>query len=186
MDIISHGLWAGIGTKIANRKNKSLKLSFKLAFFWGMFPDLFAFTFPFLRMVWNYAIRGSTFTDLRHHYGAQPPWWATDHYPILGIASYLYNLSHSLIIFGIVFITVALLNHMNLKRAPWEMIGWFLHIISDIPTHTANFFTTPFLWPISSYRFVHGFSWATDWFMILNYSLLLGFYVFFRPKKSRS
>jgi hypothetical protein len=55
----------------------------------------------------------------------------------------------------------------------WALLlgGWPLHIIMDIPTHSREFFPTPFLWPISDVTF-NGISWATAWFMIANYSLL--------------
>jgi len=48
-----------------------------------------------------------------------------------------------------------------------------------ILTHSYRFYPTPFLWPISAWRF-HGLSWRTPWFMVLNYSTLLMIYLFFR------
>lgn len=46
MDIFSHGLWAGAAYKAVNKKAKK-PLNVWLAGFWGVFPDLFAFTIGF-------------------------------------------------------------------------------------------------------------------------------------------
>ena len=43
MDIFAHAFWAMIVGKLADKKWK-LKLKLWKAAFWGIFPDLFAFT----------------------------------------------------------------------------------------------------------------------------------------------
>jgi hypothetical protein len=57
-----------------------------------------------------------------------------------------------------------------------EMLGWALHILIDIPTHSLRFFATPFLWPLSDYRF-NGISWGNRWFMLANYTALAIVYI---------
>ena len=52
------------------------------------------------------------------------------------------------------------------------MLGWGLHILIDIPTHSYQFYPTPLLWPVSSWKF-NGFSWTTPWFIIVNYLAIL-------------
>ena len=84
----------------------------------------------------------------------------------------LYNITHSLVVFFLVFILVSWLS----KRFFWSMTAWAMHILIDIPTHSYNFFPTPFLWPISSYK-VDGISWGTPWFMVVNYSAIVITYV---------
>ena len=59
------------------------------------------------------------------------------------------------------------------KRPRYELLGWALHILIDIPTHVLAFFPTPFLFPISEYRFSYGIQWSNIYFMIINYTLLL-------------
>ncbi len=59
----------------------------------------------------------------------------------------------------------------------WPMWGWLLHILIDIPTHK-NFYETPFLFPLSGYRFSHGISWGHPTFMIINYGALAAVYLF--------
>ena len=208
MDILAHGLWAAALAKGANLKNNSNKGVGKVSVwhtaFWGIFPDLFAFTIPFA-----WLIIGPLFGDDIPRMGppeeGEPP-PNLDHWAFR-LASLLYNYSHSLIIFAIISIVVLFVRHHSVilslskyldrrppnsveftlyntkepnpsqsfrittKKNPWEILGWPLHILIDIPTHTYQFYPTPFLWPISTYKF-DGISWGTPWFMIVNYSSL--------------
>ncbi len=83
--------------------------------------------------------------------------------------------------FLIIFVAVFAIVWFLLRRPVWELGGWFLHILIDIPTHSYKFFPTPFLWPVSDLK-IDGISWGTQWFMILNYgSLLILYIVLSRP-----
>jgi hypothetical protein len=39
------------------------------------------------------------------------------------------------------------------------LLGWVVHILMDIPTHSKEFFPTQFLWPFSTFS-VNGFNWS--------------------------
>ncbi|MBI3671680.1 hypothetical protein HY249_02705 [Candidatus Azambacteria bacterium] len=91
---------------------------------------------------------------------------------IFSLTSALYNISHSLIVFCIVFFAVYLI----FKRPVWELGAWLLHILIDIPTHSYKFFPTPFLWPVSNWKY-DGFSWGNPTFLISNYLSILAVYV---------
>jgi hypothetical protein len=146
MDIFAHGLWATAAARGANRKiGKRIHLVW--AAFFGVFPDLFAFTIPFVAIV-------------------------TGHPPQVDLAWKLYQISHSLFVFSAVFGLVWLIR----RRPALELLGWPLHILIDIPSHTLRFFPTPFLWPVSSYHF-NGISWANRWFMVVNYSAIAVVYL---------
>lgn len=178
MDILSHGLWAGAASIAVNRKKIPAK--FKFAFSWGMFPDLFAFAPVFIYMVWN-RLSGAALVFPRPGVTDLEPASATAQ-RIFDFTPQLYQLSHSLFVFAFVFALIVLV----FKRKPWAMGGWLIHIILDIPTHDYKFYATPFLWPISNYRF-DGFSWGQSWFLILDFSLLIVVYGYFwltRPKKN--
>jgi len=175
MDIIAHGLWAGAAYKGANKKlEKPIKV-WKAAF-WGVFPDLFAFTIPFVWLFGNIIFGGMSFADIPRPDAVEPV--PQDTLPIFNLASMLYSISHSAIIFLIVFGIVFLI----FRRPIWELGGWFIHILLDIPTHSYQFYPTPFLWPISGWKF-DGFSWGTPWFLILNYSAIIIAYWLLRRKK---
>jgi len=153
MDIFAHGLWA-TAAAIGVKRKAPVRIRVGWAAWWGVFPDLFAFTIPFTVMIWH-RLLDSAATDVPHGL------------PHLSLAWQLYQFSHSLVIFAAVFGVVRLLA----GRPVLELLTWPLHILLDIPTHTLRFFPTPFLWPISSFK-ASGISWATPWFMLLNYGAL--------------
>lgn len=163
MDILAHTLWTNAGAraanKVAEKKGKRFHISVGWAAFFGVVPDFFAFTIPFMIGIYRSVFLGETF--LRGH-----------HIPTAGgfdLAAYLYQFSHSLVIWALVFVLVWILS----RRPRYELLGWALHILIDIPSHAIGFYPTPFLFPISSYRFPYGVSWSNQWYMLINYSALL-------------
>ena len=147
MDIISHGLWGSIAF---GRKNKR---DFWLGFIFGISPDLFSFSiFSFVNL----------FRIGERSFGIMDP----SSIPIY--VHDLYNMTHSLIVFSVVFALV----WMIIKRPLWPMLAWPLHILLDIFTHSTEFFPTPFLWPLVSYRF-DGVSWGTPAIFFTNLALLV-------------
>ncbi len=92
-----------------------------------------------------------------------------------------YNFTHSLIIFSIILLIIYLIT----KKVYIFLLGWPLHILLDIPSHTNKFFPTPFLFPISGYTF-SGVSWANPIFMIINYSLLIIIYIIIFRKQIKT
>jgi hypothetical protein len=169
MDILAHGLWAGAAGKAVNIKKKDpLKLRWMIV--WGIFPDFFAFAPAFIYMFASFIFPS---IPKMYHPGPdhmEPP--AGNGLLIANLTHSLYNISHSLFVFLIVF---ALL-YLIFKKPAWAMIGWILHILMDIPSHSYDFYPTPFLWPVSDFK-INGVHWGTPWFMITNYSLLLATYL---------
>lgn len=170
MDIVAHGLWTAVGARAINL-NRKRRINPFLAAWWGVFPDLFAFTVPFVWLL----VSGYRF----HSPDAEPP--PTDSHQALRLASSLYNLSHS----AVVFVAVVVILFLLTRRVRLEMYGWLLHILIDIPTHSYRFFPTPFLWPISEFKF-NGFSWADPRFMVVNYGLLVVVYVVLWVRRRRT
>ncbi len=164
MDIISHGLYGGIAF---GRKSK---ISYWKAFFFGVFPDLASFGIF------------TAFTVLGLVSG--PDWNAGPPDPSL-IPSYvhqLYNVTHSLVVFSVVFIGLWL----YMKKPMIEMLGWPLHIFVDMPTHSSAFFPTPFLWPISDFTF-NGVGWGNPYIFIPNVVFIILLYAgwFWYKKRKR-
>lgn len=164
MDIFSHGLWSAAIYKGAKMKVKQ-PLKTRLAVFFGIIPDLFSFTPLFIWLLGGLIFGYSSFSDFPRPDAAEPA--QPDTFLIFKITSALYSFSHSLITFIIIFGITFLI----FKKPVWEMLAWFFHILIDIPTHSYKFYPTPFLWPISDFKF-NGFLWSEPWFMILNYSAL--------------
>jgi hypothetical protein len=180
MDVFAHGLWAGAASKTANIKifqKKPLK-TWKTVVF-GVFPDVFAFAPAFIYMFASYI-----FPSIPKMYHPGPGGQvepATENALIISNLTHnLYNLSHSLIIFFLIFGLIWLIFH----RPIWEMGAWLLHILMDIPSHSYDFYPTPFLWPVSDFK-VNGVHWGTPWFMIINYSLIILAYIILHFAKKR-
>lgn len=93
----------------------------------------------------------------------------------------LYNISHSLFVaFGVIILLYAIL-----RKFPWYALAWPIAIVMDLFTHTRDFLPTPFLWPVSSWRF-DGISWGSRWFIIANYAAIaVAFIVIYAAKKRR-
>lgn len=149
MDIFAHFFW----TYAVFHKTKKPWLS---AFF-GIIPDLLSFGFLFAS---NFIFGGGI--RLFSSSG-----------PISKYVTESYNYTHSLIIFFGVLMIIYFLT----KRFYVFLLGWPLHILLDIPTHTNKFFPTPFLFPISNYTF-NGVSWSNNIFTLINYSALFLAYIF--------
>lgn len=182
MDIFAHGLWAGVLTRAANFECANKKpLRVRWAVFWGVFPDLFTFIIP-VGILFYGLILGES----------ELPAWPRTHgrtvaSPDEGILLFqythtLYSISHSAVIFLLTFFIV----WFFAKRPVWEMGGWFLHVLIDIPTHSNQFYPTPFLWPVSSFG-VNGFPWANPVFLTVNYLLIATAYsaLYFVRKKTK-
>ena len=164
MDFFAHGLWAGAAGTAANRKLKQ-KCRLVWVVLWGVFPDVFAFGAMFVVMLW-FRLLGGEITPRLLFRGP-----LRESLPSFLLPEHLYPLSHSLVVFSVVFAVVWLL----FRRPALPMLAWGLHILMDVPTHGAGRFGTPFLWPLSLYRF-DGIWWSQRWFMILNYSAIAAAY----------
>jgi len=146
MDVLAHASWSAI--MYSQQKKYSLWLVALL----GVAPDFLSFGPYFLTEIWNHAI----------------PFGHRDLTQIPPYVYSLYNVTHSLIIWLLIGIALCVL----MRRLVWEWGAWGLHIVIDIFSHSSRFFPTPFLWPVSNFH-VNGVSWASPWFMAINYGLLV-------------
>jgi len=157
MDIFAHGLWtAVVYQKVPPRVRW-------WAVFFGVAPDLASFGVFFVQRL----VQGTL------GFG-QPTAWSIPAY-----VYQLYSYTHSLVVWVAAVLLVYLCDR---RRIPWVLGAWGIHIVIDIFTHSADFFPTPFLWPLSSFH-VNSFSWGEPWFMALNYSALAVAYVVWYLKK---
>lgn len=156
MDIFAHGLWT---YAVFHRKRYVW-----LATLFGILPDILSFGIIFAINLINGNLRRG------------PP-------PLNSLPDWLfaaYNMTHSFIIFSAVFLLIYIIT----KKWFWPLMAWGLHILIDIPTHSFRFFPTPFLWPLSDYKF-DGISWATPWFMLLNYGALITVFIIISRNKAK-
>lgn len=91
--------------------------------------------------------------------------------PAVALATHhLHCVAHS----AIVAAGVSLLMWALLRRFWWPLLGWWAHIVIDVFTHSAEFYPSPVLYPIT-YRGFDGIAWNEPWFMLLNYAALGAF-----------
>ena len=157
MDILSHGLWGGV---IWGRKNKR---SFWLSFFFGITPDFFSFGIFFIVRMFSFGGFGRP-----------------EEVNIPSFVHHLYNITHSFVIFALVFAIVWLI----LKRPVWEMSAWAFHIFLDIFTHSTDFFPTPYAWPFH-HQFINSISWGTPSIFFTNIFFLTLIYAVYWYRKKR-
>lgn len=181
MDIFAHALWANAGARKLNQmgeKKGRRKFSIVWATFWGVFPDLFAFGWPFALRIFA-VLSGSL--ALANFFQRPPLAEESALRNGFALVGKLYPYSHSLIIFVAVFLLVWLV----FRRPVFALLGWGLHILIDIFSHSIEFYPTPFLFPVSDWRFPYGVSWGGQTFMIINYFLLLLVFIYFTIAKIR-
>ena len=173
MEILAHGLWGGLAAKATNlKKTTKKKISLRWFIFWNIIPDIFTFSLIFFWFVNNVLLGYGSFENLPHYQITEP--MPEGIYLVAQMTNWLYNFSHSLVIFVIILALVFSFR----KKIPWALTGWLLHILIDIPTHSYNNFPTPFLWPLSQWK-VDGWAWSNWDFQVFNYLLLAFFYLWF-------
>lgn len=166
MDVFSHALWGGV---VAGRKSKKY---FWWAFGIGLFPD--AASFGILMVARILGLANSLDFSNGHPDASLVPQFV----------HILYNFTHSFITFGLVFLLVWWL----LKKPFWPLLAWGFHILLDIPSHSFEFFPTPFLWPFSNFM-INGISWGENIVFVPNVIFLILLYAVWGAswwKKSRT
>jgi membrane-bound metal-dependent hydrolase YbcI (DUF457 family) len=163
MDVISHGLWGGIAFGRKNPKN------YIIAFLIGMSPDVFSFGIFMLARILGLS-KEINFSSEHLDQNLVPQY-----------VHILYNITHSFVIFAIVFLLV----WFFLKKPYWLLGAWFLHILVDIPSHSFSFFPTPFLWPIYNFK-IDGIGWGNPVIFFPDVAILILLYAMFWYKKRRA
>lgn len=169
MDILAHSLWTNLAYYKKYRFNRKQRL---WAVFFGIAPDLVSFT-PATLFAFSHFGNRDYLMQL-----ANSSYWP------FAWAQYSYNYTHSLVFFAVV---TAIVLAIRKGKIYWPLLGWALHIGIDIFSHK-GFYETPFLYPVSNYKFSHGWSWGDPAFMFINYGLLIIIYLsllFFLKNKQR-
>ena len=155
MDYISHGLWSYIFFHWIKRP--------LLAVCFGLLPDTLSWGVYGIYRFIAYGGFGKPILD-------QIPEWTFA----------LYNITHSLVVVAAVILLVLVL----LRRVPVYIFAWPIAIVMDLLTHTTTFLPTPFLWPLTDWKFA-GISWATPWMLVLNASLIVAAMIIIYRRKKR-
>jgi hypothetical protein len=168
MEIVAHGLWAAAAAITAKRSTEA-KIRVGWAVWWAAFPDVLAFGPSVAAGLWLWFAGGPNSAPGDGHI-----------LPHVHIGLPLYPAGHSLLVFLLVFGIAAILA----RRIVIEMLGWLLHILIDIPTHSFSYYATRFLWPVADFR-IDGIAWWTPWFWAATYAALVVVYFRLWMKRRR-
>lgn len=163
MDILAHGLWAGLGVRWLARRRTVTRAQGVAAVSMSVLPDV-VHLLPLV--AWAAFGAGSAGVLIEYAFavpGAEPamPAWVS------ASSHHLHCILHSALIASGV---TALLWRWR-ERFGVVLAGWWLHIGIDVLTHSREFYPVPVLYPLTQQGF-DGLAWNTPWFMVLNYAAL--------------
>ena len=168
MDVLAHALWAGAGLALGRRRIAFTPRVAALTVAAAVAPDLPHF-FPI--MAW--AIFGDGSMQALGSYAVALPGAEPAVPPVIDTLSHtLHCVTHSAIVAGL----VTLLLRPWMRTAWLPLAGWWSHIVIDVFTHSADYYPSPVLYPITRSGF-DGVAWNTPWFMLANYLALAGAYL---------
>lgn len=178
MDIIAHGLWAGLGAIWLGRRRPVSRAQAAGAVGLAMLPDV-----VHLAPVAAWAVfGGGTAADLAAYAFASPgiepamPGWVAE------ASHHLHCILHSALIAAAIALLVARVPRWWGSLAV-PLAGWWLHIGIDVFTHSADYYPAPVLYPITQRGF-DGIAWSTPWFLAANYlALVLAAFLLWRGRR---
>ncbi len=163
MDILAHGLWAGVGAGLVSRRWALSRRTVTLTVVLAVLPDLL----QLLPMLGWALFSKEGFAALRAYAQALPSFDPVLPPTVELLTFHLHCLMHSAVIAG-----AATLLLWGVLRSFWiALLGWWLHIVIDVFTHSADFYPSPVLYPFTQRGF-DGLAWNTPWFMVVNYIAL--------------
>ena len=144
------------------------KRHWKLAIFFGAFPDLISFGILFFVKFFSGSLQYGWPPTLESLKQLEPfPEWLF----------FMDNLSHSFIT---AFLIIGIVSIYR-KELVWPMLAWPFHIVLDIPFHTKDLFQIQFLWPFSDIIF-DGISWSSPYIVLPYFAGIILLYAL-RAKK---
>lgn len=163
MDIVAHSLWVGLGAVAAARRWPVSTSQARTAVVLAALPDI-----GHLVPIALWGLLGSgTWQALQGYVIATP---GTEPFLPAGVETWSHIL-HCLLHSAVVAAVVTLLAWFRWRWLLVPLTGWWSHIVIDVFTHSAAYYPSPVLYPITERGF-DGIAWPTPWFMALNYAAL--------------
>ena len=177
MDVLAHGLWAGIGVAAAARRWPVSRRAALATVALAVLPD-FAQLLPLIAAaLW----RGDGMRIVSAYVAALPGFT-----PVLpdGVALPLHHL-HCTMHSAVIAAAVTALVWLGRRAFWWPLLGWWSHVVIDVFTHSADFYPSPVLYPFTERGF-DGLAWNTPWLLAANYSALLAAAAWLAATRRRS
>ena len=163
MDIVAHGLWAGLGVAAVAERRAVSRCAALATVGLAMMPDLA----QLLPLVGAALFDGQGVRVLSAYVAALPDFEPTLP-PWLALAvHHLHCAMHSAVVTSLV--TLAL--WAARRSFSWPLLGWWSHIVIVVFTHSAAFYPSPVLYPFTERGF-DGVAWNTPLALALNYTAL--------------
>lgn len=173
MDILAHSLWAGMGTyAMSTQPEIKGKLVFVAAIM-AAIPDV-VHVIPVLISTIIHGAPMQLFAYIMASPDSEPqlPDW-------VNLASHhLHCIFHS----GIVALFLTAFYQLYGHVIRTALAAWWSHILIDVFTHSADFYPSPVLYPIT-YQGFDGLAWNTPVFMTVNYLALAMFFIWLVNRK---
>lgn len=167
MDVVSHALWTGAAVIAIGRRQPVTRAQFAGAIALSVVPDLGQ-----LLPVAAWAASQGDWRIVTAWISATPGHEPAIPHLVRLISHHLHCIMHSAVIASVVTAVAWRL------RPTWliPLLGWWLHIAIDIPTHSNDYYAVPFLYPFT-YWSVSGVAWTTPWLLAADYAALAFVYV---------
>ena len=163
MDILAHTLWAGTGVALLSRHVPIKRSVAAATIVLAAVPDVFQ-----MLPVLGWWIFGSGTWDAVQAFAIAVPGQEPRMPALVALVSHhTHCMAHSALVAGAVTLVAW-------RLRPWllvPLLGWWSHILIDVFTHSADYYASPVLYPITQRGF-DGIAWNTPWFMVMNYSAL--------------
>lgn len=164
MDIVAHALWAGAAVDCLRSRVTISRSEAVTTIALAVAPDLVQLL-PLLG--WT-AFGTGTLASLAAYSVASPGTEPALPAAVQLLAHHLHCTMHS----AIIALAVTMIGWIASGRIWFPLLGWWLHIVIDVFTHSADYYPSPVFYPITMWGF-NGIAWNEPWFLTVNYSALL-------------
>lgn len=164
MDVVAHGLWAGVALAVAQRHWRVPRRTALATVGLAVAPDLA----QLLPVVLAAALRPGGAAVFNAYIAALPGFAANLPPDIASAVHHLHCSLHSAVVAAVVSAAVVVAT----RSFWWPLAGWWSHIVIDVFTHSAEFFPSPVLYPFTQRGF-DGLAWNSPVFLAANYLALL-------------
>ena len=177
MDIVAHTLWAAAGATVLHRRQRLSRPAVIATLVLAALPDLI----HLLPIAGWWLIGDGSFAAL-YAYAVAVPGQEPGLPPLVQLGSHhLHCVMHSAPVAALATGAVWVA-----RRPFWiPLLGWWSHIVTDVFTHSADYYAVPVLYPFTDRGF-DGIAWTTPWFMALNYLALVAVGVWLLAGRQRA
>jgi hypothetical protein len=162
MDIVAHGLWAGAAVVALASPGQPARRALLATVALAVVPDL-----GHMLPVTGWALTHLSSVDWWQYVTALPGQEPPMPPAVVLWAHHLHCVFHSALVAALVTALVWLR-----WRVFWlPLLGWWLHIVIDVFTHSADFFPSPVFYPLTYWGF-DGWAWNRPMFLAFNYLAL--------------